>query len=271
MERQEGHDGSAFPLMKLPRELRDHVYRLMVTPILSYHELACDPGGFFDRAILCTNRQVHTEASAAIAGTEIVILVDFRQLRSHEEYINLIDFTLLPFKRYSIEFNLTNRTTCAPGNYWEYQLQKEEMRRHIHVVAEALSNVAQLEQLHINCFKPESDSSQHDDTYLEQGRHRGPLPDNMMECFFQLRGLQNVVITGNLADAYKCRVTRSMKRPKLAPQVNPLNTKVQSSVASMPVHRRRGNTCDFGCSSLGIEDRDQLIPTSIFYGIPLST
>lgn len=243
--------------MKLPRELRDHVYRLMVTPILPCHEFAGDLDVLFDRAILCTNRQVHTEASAAIAETEIAILVDFRQLRSHSLKF-IIDFTLLPFKRYSIGFDLTNRTICAPGN-WEYKLQIHEMRRHIHVVAEALSNVAQLEQLHINCFKPESDSSQNDDTNLEQGHHSGPLPDDMMDCFFQLRGLQNVVITGNLADAYIGRVTRSMKRPKLAPHVKPLNTKLQSSVASTPVPRGRGNTCIFGCSRLAVEDTDQLI------------
>lgn len=249
MERQQGHGGSAFPLMRLPRELRDHVYRLMVTPVLPYHELASDPDGLFDRAILCTNRQVHTEASAAIAETEIAILVDFRQLRSHREHRNLIDFTLLPFKRYSIDFDLTNRTTCAPGR-WEYKLQIHEMRRFIHVVAEALSNVAQLEQLHISCFKPESDSSRNDDTNVEQGHHPGPLPDDMMDCFFQLRGLQNVLITGNLADAYISRVIRSMKRPKLAPKINPLNTKVRSGV----------NTCIFGCSRLAIEDRDQLVP-----------
>ena len=244
--------------MELPRELRDHVYRLMVTPVLPYHEFAGDPDGFFDRAILCTNRQVHTEASAAIAEIEIAILVDFRQLRFHREYRNLVDFTLLPFKKYSIEFDLTNRTTCAPGN-WEYKLQIQEMRLHIHAVASALSNVAQLEQLHINWFKPESDSSQNDDTNLEQGHYPGASPDDMMDCFFQLRGLQNVVITGNLADAYIGRVTRSMKHPKLAPHLKPLNTKLQSSVASTPVPRGRGNTCIFGCSRLAVEDRDQLI------------
>ena len=245
--------------MRLPRALRDHVYRLMVTPVHPYHELVGDPDGLFDRAILCTKRQVHIEASAAMAEIEIEIHVDFRQLRAHREHGARIDFTLLPFKRYSIDFDLTNRTKCAPGN-WEYKLQIHEMRRYIHVVAEALSNVAQLEQFHINCFKPESDSSQHDDTNLDQGYHPGPLPDDMMDCFFQLRGLQNVVITRNLADAYIGRIRSSMKRPKLAPDVEPLDTKLQSSVASMLPRRRRGNTCIFGCSRLAIEDKDQLIP-----------
>ncbi len=245
--------------MRLPRELRDHVYHLMVTPVLPYHEFTGLPDDFFDTAILCTNRQVHTEASAAIAEIEIAILVDFRQLRSHRQYGYVNDFSLLPFKRYSIDFDLTNRTTYTPGR-WEYLDQINEMRHHIHVIAKALSNMAQLEQLHINCFKPGRDCSQIDDTNLEQGHQPGALSDDMMDCFFQLRGLQKVVITGDLADAYIGRVTRSMKRPKLAPHADSLDTKLQSSVASMPAQRQRGNRCIFGCSRLAIEDTDQLIP-----------
>ena len=246
--------------MRLPPELRDHVYRLMVTPVLPYEELAVagDLDGFLDRAILCTNRQVHTEASAAMAETAIAILVDFRQLRSLSEDRNLKDLSLLPFKRYSIDFDLTNRTMCPPGS-WDYKIKILGMRGHIHDIAKALSDVAQLEQLHINCFKPESDSSQNDDTNVEQGHHPGPLPDDMMDCFFRLRGIQNAVITGNLADAYVDRLTRSMKRPKLAPHVDLLDSKLQSSVASMPVRRRSGNMCIFGCSRFAIEDSDQVI------------
>ena len=245
--------------MRLPQELRDHVYCLMVTPVVSYHELAGGPDDLYDTAILCTNQQVLTEASAAIAETEIAILVDFRQLRSHPQDGHLYHFTLLPFKRYSIDFDLTNRTTCAPGN-WEYMHQIFKLRHHIHVIAEALSNMAQVEQLHINCFKPESDSSQFDDTNLEQCDHPDPLSDDLMDCFFQLRGLQKVVITGDLADAYISRLTRSMKSPKLAPHADPLDTKLQSSVASRPVQRQRGNECIFGCSRLAIEDTDQPVP-----------
>ena len=130
-----------------------------------------------------------------------------------------MEFALLPFKRYSIDFDLTNRTMGPPESL-EYKRQIRRMRGHIHDMAKALSNVAQLKQLHINCFKPESDSSQNDDTNIEQGHLRGPLPDDMMDCFFRLRGLQNVVITGNLADAYADRLTRSLKRPKLAPHID---------------------------------------------------
>ena len=260
MKRQQGHDRSAFPLMRLPPELRNHVYRLMVTPVLPYHELAIagDLDALFNRAILCTNRQVHTEASAAMAEIAITIPVDFRQLQSQREDRNLRNLALLPFKRYSIDFDLTNRT-MGPRESLEYIRQILSMQGHIHGIAKALSDVAQLEQLHINCFKPESDSPQNDDTNVEQDHHPGPLPDYMMDCFFQLRGLPNVVITGNLADAYVNRLTRSLKRPKLAPHVDLLNSKLQSSGTYTPVRQLGGTVCVSGCSRYAIEDSDQVI------------
>ena len=79
MERQQGNDASAFPLMKLPQELRDHVYRLMVTRVLCYRGLATQKG-LFNTAILRTNQQVRTEASAAIAEVKMRVLVDFEEL-----------------------------------------------------------------------------------------------------------------------------------------------------------------------------------------------
>lgn len=250
MERQQGHDRSAFPLMRLPPELRDQVYRLMVNPVVPYREIAIarNHDVIFDRAILCTNRQVHTEASAAMAELAIAILVDFRQLQSPGVGI---DLTLLPFKRYPIDFDLTNRTMGPLGSL-EYNTKILKMRQHIHDIAEALSNVAELEQLHINCFKPESDSSRNYDTNDEQGHRLGPLPDEMMDCFFRPRGLQNIVITGNFADVYVGRITRSLKRPKLAPHVDPLDTK--------EVRQQSGNTCIFRCSRFTTEDSDQVIP-----------
>ena len=124
------------------------------------------------------------------------------------------------------------------------------MRRQIHAIAKALSNVAHLEQLHINWFKPESESSHNDDRNVEQGHQPHPLPDEMMDCFFQLRGLQDVVITGNLADAYVGRLTRSLKRPKLAPQ--PEKVVVNEDLADQYPSR-----CIFGCS---IKDSDEDIP-----------
>ena len=248
MERQQGHGGLAFPLIRLPRELRDHVYRLMVTSVLRYPEFEAEPECLFDRAILCTNRQVHTEASAAIAKTVITILVDFWQLLSQTKYVyrSPLDFTSLPFKRYSIDFYYTNKTVRPLGSPG-YQIQA--MRWHIHRIAKALTSVPHLEHLHINWFKPESDSSQNDDTNVKQGHHPGPLPDDMMDCFFQLRGFQDVVITGNVADAYVGRVTRSLKRPKLAPH---LLTNVITDYS--------GGRCMFVCSRLAVKDSDQVIP-----------
>ena len=196
MERQQGHDTSAFPLMKLPRELRHHVYRLMVTPVLCYRGLATEKKSLFNTAILRTNRQVRTEASDAIAEAKITIPVDFEQLfpqsGSYREYRDLEDyFALLPFKRYSIDFGFTDRTMCAPGRRGHAQCT-HCMQHRMHDVAKALSNKAQLVQLHINCFIPRSDSSQNDDRNLEQGHRPGLFPDEMMDCFFQLRGLQTL-------------------------------------------------------------------------------
>ena len=266
MERQQGHDASAFPLMKLPRELRDHVYRLMVTPILRYHGIAPENKGLFVTAILCTNREVHSEASVAIAEVKIRILVDFQQLfpqpGSHREYQDLEDyFTLLPFKRYSIDFDFTNRTMCAPGRMGHTDCL-HNMQRRIHDLTKALSNKAQFEQLHISCFIPKSDSSQNDDTNLEQGHRLGLFPDEMMDCFFQLRGLQDVVITGTLADAYVGRLTYPMKHPKPVPHADALDTKPQSRIPPhlMPLRRWRHKTCIFGCSPLAIKDTEQLTP-----------
>ena len=79
MEQQQGHDASAFPWMKLPRELRNYMYRLVVTPVLCYRGLATKKD-LFDTAILCTNQEVHTEASAAITEVKIRIFVGFQQL-----------------------------------------------------------------------------------------------------------------------------------------------------------------------------------------------
>ena len=234
--------------MRLPPELRDHVYRLMVNPVLPYHELDGDPDSFFNRAILCTNRQVHTEASAALAETTIAIFVDFWHLRYNERYRSLIDFTLLPFKRYSIDFDHTNQTTALPGSQ-NFQIWDYKLRQHVHAIAKALSNVAHLEQLHINWFNSESESSHNDDRNVEQGHHPHSLPDEMMDCFFQLRGLQDVVITGNVADAYVGRVTRSLKRPKLAPDLQ-----------TNAITDYLGDRCMFVCSRLAIKDSDQVIP-----------
>lgn len=266
MERQLGHDASAFPLMKLPRELRDHVYRLMVTPVLFYRGHATVKKAFLNTAILGTNRQVRTEASAAIAEVKMRILVDFQQLfpqsGSYREYQDLEEYlTLLPFKRYSIDFDFTYRTMCVPGRRGHAQCIRS-MQQRIHDVAKALSNKAQLVQLHINCFIPRSKSSQNDDTNLKQGDRPGLFPDEMMDCFFQLRDVQDVVITGNLADAYVGRLTYSMKCPKLVPHADPLITKLQSSILPipMPLRRWRHEPCIFGCSTLAIEDTEQLSP-----------
>ena len=224
MERQQGNDASAFPLMKLPQELRDHVYRHMVTPVLCYRGLATEKA-LLNTAILRTNQQVRTEASAAIAEAKMEILVDFEELfpelGSYRGYQDLERYlALLPFKQYSIELDFTNRTICAPGRRG-HALCIHNMQGRIHDLARALSNKAQLVQLHIHCFIPKSESSQNDDTNPEQGHHPGLFPDEMMDCFFQLRGLQDVVITGSLADAYIGRLTYSMKRPKLVPRADP--------------------------------------------------
>lgn len=264
MERQQAHDASAFPLLKLPQELRDQVYRLMVTPVLRYRGLAKEYKGMFNTAILRTNQQVRTEASAAIAEVKIRVLVDFQELfpqpASHREHRDPENyFTLLPFKRYSIDFDFTYRTMCAPGRRG-HKLCLHNMQQRIHDLAKALSNKAQLEQVHINCFIPKSNSSQNDDTNLEQGHRLGLFPDEMMDCFFQLRGLQDVVITGTLADGYVGRLTYSMKHPKLEPRADPLDTKLHSSVYAIPVRSQRHKTCIFGCSTLAVKDTGQLTP-----------
>ena len=175
------------------------------TPILCYRVFSTEKKWLFDTAILRTNKKVRTESSAAIAEVKIRIFVDFKQLfpqsGSYREYRDLENhFVLLPFKRYSIDFDFTYRTMCALGRRGHAQCI-HSMQQRIHDVAKALSNKAQLLQLHINCFIPKSNLSQNDDTNLKQGHRPVLFPYEIMDCFFQLRDLQDVVITGTLADA----------------------------------------------------------------------
>lgn len=218
----------------------------------------------FETTILRTNRRVRTEASTAIAEVKMRILVDFEELFpqsvSYKEYQDLEDyFRLLPFKRYFIDFDFTDRTMRAPGRRG-HKGCIHNMQRRIHVLAKALSNKAQLEQLHINCIIPKSDSSQNDDTNLEEGHRPGLFPNEMRDCFFQPRGIQDVVITGTLSKAYVGQLTYSMKHPKLVPHADPLNPKLQSCIPLMPLRRHRHITCIFGCSRLAMRDIEQLTP-----------
>ena len=73
-----------------------------------------------------------------------------------------------------------------------------------------------------------------------------------MDCFFQLRGLQDVVITGNLADAYVGRLTYSMKRPELVPRADPLDTKLPFDNYAIPVRRQGHKTSPLGCFRLAV-------------------
>lgn len=62
-------------LMRLARELRDHIYFYMVEPRRSLADLTAHPSDWFNPNILLTNRQIRSEALSIIYKQKITVLV----------------------------------------------------------------------------------------------------------------------------------------------------------------------------------------------------
>ncbi len=190
--------------LNLPRELRDKVYKYMLRPKMCLKDLTGKTSDWFNPAILCTNRQIYSEAASTIYNEQIGVVVDLEMARGKN------GLRKLPwksqFRRCLIDLNLSDPRLKLSWST-EHTYDKEKIiSAMIGITVEDIYKTRFLEELHLS-FRGTTDLTEthtyglfpmSDQHYL----NLYCFPDMIKGCFENVPGLKKIVVEGELDEAY---------------------------------------------------------------------
>lgn len=178
-----------FRFLDLPGELRNKIYVHMLRSSISLKDLTGKTSDWFNPAILCTNRQIHSESSSVTYNQQIAVLVDPMAVACYQKGLHRLP-EKSQFKRCWVDIDMSD-PRLVQGHIGNCCLENPIARGDFRQLVEDMKSMEFLEELRVSCKwftclekEPTSCRSQ---TILK----------NSMHVFRKSKGLRKLVIEGD--------------------------------------------------------------------------
>ena len=194
------HTG-VFPFMKLPRELRDRVYKNMLRPTMLLNDLTGKTSDWFNPAILRIDRQINAEAAGIIYKEQIEVTVNLSMVR-HKNGVQKIPGKSL-FRRCLLDFDLSDPRLKINHDPKYKLLTEKVVSAMIGTVWKDMKGMTFLEELQLSFRGTTNLTETHthgifpfNDDYMDS------FATTIVDCFHEITSLQKIIIGGELEEAY---------------------------------------------------------------------
>ena len=199
----------------LPGEIRNTIYRNLVTPDRCLHELKGHMSDFYASQMLLLNHKIKEEASAVWSTIPLTIHIGEADMALYEPSIHTLSSKLL-CKRLTVDFSLNDGgkliqtgLNVVDLRIGPLPLDGECLLEMIHRLGLQISHLPELQEFAISTSRLLVPSSRQSPAQI-----RLIFPDQYFECFKVVKGLRNFDLNGDLDQSVVRRLRHIMTGPK---------------------------------------------------------